>query len=62
MLAAAMLEGLPPNNAAQLLRFSCDEAGARAASDIVVEVFDPAGIAAAATKACRVASMKKAIA
>ena len=48
MLAAAMLEGLPPNNAAQLLRFSCDEAGARAASDIVVEVFDPAGIAAAA--------------
>ncbi len=43
-----MLEGLPPNNAAQLLRFSCDEARARAASDIVVEVFDPAGIAAAA--------------
>ncbi len=48
MLAASMLEGLPPNNAAQLLRFSCDEARARAASDIVVEVFDPAGIAAAA--------------
>ena len=43
-----MLEGLPPNDAAQMLRFSCDEARARAASDIVVEVFDPAGIAAAA--------------
>ena len=43
-----MLEGLPPNNAAQMLRFTCDEARARAASDIVVEVFDPAGIAAAA--------------
>ena len=43
-----MLEGLPPNNAAQLLRFVCDEARARAASDIVVELFDPAEIAAAA--------------
>ena len=43
-----MLEGLPPNNAAQMLRFTCDEARARAASDIVVELFDPAGIAAAA--------------
>ncbi len=48
MLAASMLEGLPPNNAAQMLRFSCDEARARAASDIVVEFFDPAEIAAAA--------------
>ena len=48
MLAASMLEGLPPNNAAQLVRFTCDEARARAASDIVVEIFDPAGIAAAA--------------
>ena len=31
-----------------MLRFTCDEARARAASDIVVEVFEPAGIAAAA--------------
>ncbi len=43
-----MLEGLPPNNAAQMLRFTCDETRARAASDIVVELFEPAGIAAAA--------------
>ena len=48
MLAASMLEGLPPNNAAQMLRFACDEARARAACDIVVECFDPAEIAAAA--------------
>ena len=43
-----MLEGLPPNNAAQMLRFACDETQARAACDIVVEFFDPAEIAAAA--------------
>ena len=42
-----MLEGLPPNDAAQLLRFSCDEVRARAAADIVMEVFDPAETAAA---------------
>ena len=42
-----MLEGLPPNDAAQLLRFTCDEARARAAADVVMEVFDPAETAAA---------------
>lgn len=43
-----MLEGLPPNNAARLLRLVCDEAAARAAADLVVEFFDPAETAAAA--------------
>ena len=47
MLAAGMLEGLPPNDAAQLLRFTCDETRARAAADFVMEVFDPAETAAA---------------
>ncbi len=42
-----MLEGLPPNDAAQLLRFTCDETRARAAADFVMEVFDPAETAAA---------------
>ena len=43
-----MLEGLPPNNAAHLLRLVCDEARARAAADLIVEFFDPAETAAAA--------------
>ncbi len=42
-----MLEGLPPNDAAQLLRFTCDYERARAAADFVMEVFDPAELAAA---------------
>ncbi len=42
-----MLEGLPPNDAAQFLRFTCDEVRARAAADFVMEVFDPAETAAA---------------
>ena len=48
MLSAAMLEGLPPNNAAHRLRLACDEARARAAADVIVEFFDPAETAAAA--------------
>jgi ribosomal protein L11 methyltransferase len=48
MLAAAMLEGLPPNHAAYLMRLSCDEATARIVADIIVESFDPATTAAAA--------------
>jgi ribosomal protein L11 methyltransferase len=48
MLAAAMLEGLPPNSAAYLMRLSCDEAKARSIADIIVESFDPAMAAAAA--------------
>lgn len=47
-IAAAMLEGLPPNNAAHLMRLACDEATARAVADVMVESFDPAETAAAA--------------
>jgi ribosomal protein L11 methyltransferase len=43
-----MLEGMPPNNAAHMLRLVCDEARARAATDVIVEFFDPAETAAAA--------------
>lgn len=43
-----MLEGLPPNGAASLMRLACDEATARRVADIIVETFDPAETAAAA--------------
>ncbi len=43
-----MLEGLPPNNAAHVMRLSCDEDMARRIADIIVETFDPAETAAAA--------------
>jgi ribosomal protein L11 methyltransferase len=43
-----MLEGLPPNNAAHVMRLSCDEDTARRIADIIVETFDPAETAAAA--------------
>jgi ribosomal protein L11 methyltransferase len=43
-----MLEGLPPNNAAHIMRLTCDEATARRVADIIVETFDPAETAAAA--------------
>ncbi|MTV30326.1 methyltransferase [Rhodoblastus acidophilus] len=43
-----MLEGLPPNNAAHVMRLRCAEAQARALADLVVETFDPAETAAAA--------------
>lgn len=43
-----MLEGLPPNNAAHVMRLRCDEASARAIVDLIVEAFDPAETAAAA--------------
>ena len=48
MVAAAMLEGLPPNGATHVMRLSCDEAAARRIAAIVVETFDPATTAAAA--------------
>jgi ribosomal protein L11 methyltransferase len=48
MVAAAMLEGLPPNGAAHVMRLSCDEAAARRIADIIVETFDPASTAATA--------------
>ncbi|MHB8885375.1 MAG: 50S ribosomal protein L11 methyltransferase [Methylovirgula sp.] len=43
-----MLEGLPPNNAAHVMRLTCDEDIARRVADIIVETFDPAETAAAA--------------
>jgi ribosomal protein L11 methyltransferase len=43
-----MLEGLPPNKAAHLMRLSCDEEIARRIADIIVETFDPAETAASA--------------
>ena len=43
-----MLEGLPPNGAAFLVRLETDEATARLVADTIVETFDPAETAAAA--------------
>ncbi len=43
-----MLEGLPPNNAAHMLRLVCNETHARAIADVAVEMFDPAEAAASA--------------
>ncbi len=43
-----MLEGLPPNGAAHVMRLRCDESTARRVADIIVETFDPAETAAAA--------------
>ncbi len=43
-----MLEGLPPNGAANLLRLRCDEHTARRVADLIVETFEPADAAAAA--------------
>ena len=43
-----MLEGLPPNGAAHVMRLKCDEAQARAVADLVVETFDPTDTAASA--------------
>lgn len=43
-----MLEGLPPNNAAHVLRLECGEAEARRIADLIVETCDPADTAAAA--------------
>ena len=44
-----MLEGLPPNNAAFLMRLRCaDSTTAQRVADIIVETFDPAETAASA--------------
>ncbi len=43
-----MLEGLPPNGAAYVVRLETDEATARLVADTIVETFDPADTAAAA--------------
>jgi ribosomal protein L11 methyltransferase len=37
-----MLEGLPPNNAAHMMRLVSDERRARAVADLIVESFEPA--------------------
>src|ERR1700722_4553126 len=45
----AMLEGLPPNNAAFLMRLRCaDSTPAQRVANIIVETFDPAETAASA--------------
>lgn len=47
-----MLEGLPPNNAAHVMRLRCDEESARRIAALMVETFDPAEVAAAAFEEC----------
>jgi ribosomal protein L11 methyltransferase len=42
-----MLEGLPPNNAAHMLRLVSDERRARAVADLIFESFEPAEAASA---------------
>ena len=43
-----MLEGLPPNNAAHVMRLIIDETRARAVADLIVESFEPAEAASTA--------------
>jgi ribosomal protein L11 methyltransferase len=43
-----LLEGLPPNNAAHVMRLTSDERRARAVADLIVESFEPAEAASAA--------------
>ena len=43
-----MLEGLPPNGAAHMMRLISDERRARAVADLIVESFEPAEAAASA--------------
>jgi ribosomal protein L11 methyltransferase len=43
-----MLEGLPPNKAAHMMTLPCPEEQARALADLIVEMFDPAEVAASA--------------
>ncbi len=43
-----MLEGLPPNNAAHMMRLVSDERRARAVADLIVESFEPAEAASTA--------------
>jgi ribosomal protein L11 methyltransferase len=43
-----MLEGLPPNGAAHVMRLACHEAAARGIADIIVKTIDPATTAASA--------------
>jgi ribosomal protein L11 methyltransferase len=43
-----MLEGLPPNNAAHVMRLVSDERRARSVADLIVESFEPAEVASTA--------------
>ncbi len=43
-----MLEGLPPNNAAHVMRLVSDERRARSVADLIVESFEPAEAASSA--------------
>src|SRR5258708_15960092 len=43
-----MLEGLPPNNAAHVMRLVSDERRARSVADLIVESFEPAEAASTA--------------
>jgi ribosomal protein L11 methyltransferase len=43
-----MLEGLPPNNAAHVMRLTLDERRARSVADLIVESFEPAEAASTA--------------
>jgi len=43
-----LLEGLPPNNAAHVMRVTLDEARARAVADLILESFEPAEAASTA--------------
>jgi ribosomal protein L11 methyltransferase len=43
-----VLEGLPPNNAAHVMRLTIDEPRARAVADLIVESFEPAEAASTA--------------
>jgi ribosomal protein L11 methyltransferase len=45
---AGMLEGLPPNNAAHVMRLVADERRARSVADLIVESFEPAEAASTA--------------
>jgi ribosomal protein L11 methyltransferase len=48
MVPPRMLEGLPPNGAAHLMRLRCDEQSARRIADLITETYEPAEVAAAA--------------
>src|ERR1700719_908196 len=45
---AAMLEGLPPNNAAHVMRLVNDERPSHSVADLIVESFEPAEAASTA--------------
>src|SRR5215204_3559048 len=48
MVSASMLEGLHPNRPTHVMRLTTDERSARAMTDVIGEIFDPAETAVAA--------------